>query len=68
MKAKIDGELCAGHGRCYSLAPDIFEPDDEGYNLHRGGLVDVPPEQEDEAELGANACPEAAITLLAGPS
>src|SRR5579885_2746606 len=30
MKVVIDGERCSGHGRCYSLAPEVFEADDEG--------------------------------------
>lgn len=26
----IDRELCQGHGRCYSLAPELFDCDDDG--------------------------------------
>jgi hypothetical protein len=22
----VDGELCAGHGKCYAIAPDLFAP------------------------------------------
>jgi ferredoxin len=64
MKVMIDAELCTGHGRCYSLAPDLFESDDEGYNLRRGSLVDVPEDQEELGRIGANACPEAAISVV----
>lgn len=64
MKVKVDGALCTGHGRCYMLAPDVFEPDDEGYNLQRDTLVDVTEEQEKAARLGARACPEGAITVI----
>ena len=31
MKIHLDNEVCSGHGRCYTLAPDVFDADDEGY-------------------------------------
>ena len=49
MKVKIDGSLCTGQGRCYSLEPELFEPDDEGYNRDRGTIIDVPDEQGEAA-------------------
>ena len=30
MKVRVDDTLCQGHGRCYALAPELFEPDDIG--------------------------------------
>ena len=30
MRVRIEAELCTGHGRCYSLAPDVFGSDDDG--------------------------------------
>jgi ferredoxin len=30
MKIHLDTEKCQGHGRCYSLAPDLFDCDDLG--------------------------------------
>ena len=30
MKVHVDEERCEGHGRCYALAPLVFEPDDIG--------------------------------------
>jgi ferredoxin len=68
VKLRIDAELCTGHGRCYALASELFEPDDEGHGavLHGG---DVPPGQEDAAHRAANNCPERAIsTLLSAPT
>ena len=41
MKLRIDAEACTGHGRCYVLAPEVFEPDDEGHSV---GLVDDIPD------------------------
>jgi ferredoxin len=63
MKVKVDGALCTGHGRCYSLAPDVFDPDDEGYNAERDTMIDVPEEHEEATRIGAHACPEGAITV-----
>jgi ferredoxin len=66
MRIKLDSEKCQGHGRCYSLAPSLFESDDEGYSVLIGGENnerDVPPELEREARLAVDNCPEFAITL-----
>jgi ferredoxin len=63
MKIKIDGDLCAGHGRCYTLAPELLAYDDEGYVNIRGSEMEVPPNLESSARDAANACPESAITL-----
>ena len=30
MKIHLDTEKCQGHGRCYSLAPELFDCDDLG--------------------------------------
>ena len=30
MKVRVDPDLCQGHGRCYAIAPELFEPDDLG--------------------------------------
>jgi ferredoxin len=64
MKVSIDGELCSGHGRCYVLADEVYDLDDDGYNAHRGSVVPVPEGHEDDARLGAENCPEQAIKLL----
>ena len=64
MRIKLDNEKCQGHGRCYALAPDLFDADDEGYAVL---LVegDVPADQEALATLAADNCPEYAITIEA---
>jgi ferredoxin len=68
MRVQIDPALCQGHGRCYDLAPDLFGEDEDGYatltDLTAGGQV--PPGREDEAQLAADNCPEAAVRLLGG--
>lgn len=61
MKVSLDRDRCQGHGRCYVLAPAVFEADDDGY-----GLViraDVADEHHEAARKGAGNCPEDAITI-----
>ena len=62
MRIVFDSEKCQGHGRCYALAPDLFDSDDEGYAVL---LVtgDVPAERQDDARLAADNCPEFAISI-----
>lgn len=64
MRLAVSDRLCTGHGRCYSMAPEVYEADDEGYSAARGGEIDVAPGLEDRARLGMSACPEGAITLV----
>jgi ferredoxin len=66
VKITVDSALCTGHGRCYSLAPDIFEPDDEGYNAQRDSSIDVSPDDEESAVMAVHSCPEGAITMVEG--
>jgi ferredoxin len=62
VKAHIDPARCQGHGRCYTLAPDLFGEDDEGYGTVLGdGLV--PSAQVHTARLARSNCPESAIDL-----
>ena len=62
MKVHVDAERCQGHGRCYALAPDLFEPDDLG-NGSEVGDGSVPPDRQDTARLAAANCPEHAIEI-----
>ncbi|MFJ8812968.1 ferredoxin [Amycolatopsis thermoflava] len=59
----VDGSLCTGHGRCYALAPEVFEPDEEGYSAVRDVAFEVAPEHAAPARHGAVSCPEGAITV-----
>jgi ferredoxin len=62
VKVSVDSGLCVGHGRCYDVAPDLFEDDEEGYAVVRGG-GSVPPGQAEAARLAVRLCPERAVTL-----
>ena len=61
MKVIIDTEACTGHGRCYSLAPEIFTADDEGHSQPIEG--DLPESLREQAMIGVQNCPERAISV-----
>ena len=62
MKISYDRSACQGHNRCYMLAPELVDSDDEGYAIL---LVDgeVPAELEEMERLAADNCPEFAIEV-----
>lgn len=63
MKVSLDAAKCQGHGRCYDLAPQVFDEDEEGYaRLLDDGVV--PPDAERLAVLAVKNCPENALTVL----
>ena len=61
MKVILNSEACTGHGRCYVLAPDVFDADEEGYSVLK--VAEVPPELEAQARAGVANCPERAISV-----
>ena len=61
LKLKLDASMCQGHGRCYSLAPELFEPDDIGHAVLK--VSEPSAEQMAAAGLAERSCPERAITL-----
>ena len=61
MKVVVDNGACTGHGRCYTLAPDVYAADEDGYCAT--SERDVPVELEAVARRGAAGCPERAITV-----
>ena len=65
MKVSIDQDRCEGHGRCYALCPQLFEPDDLGHGRPIGTGV-VPPGQEKSARLAEANCPEHAVIVEDG--
>ena len=62
MKINYNREACQGHNRCYMLAPELFDVDDEGYAIL---LVegDVPEDLQEKAQLTVDNCPEYAIEI-----
>ena len=65
LRIHLDPERCQGHSRCYSLAPDLFDVDDDGFAFVRID-GDVPAHLRAAAELAAANCPERAITIEEG--
>jgi ferredoxin len=61
MRLKLDSEACMGHGRCYSVAPELFDADDAGRSVLLS--PEVPPGQEKQARDAEEGCPENAIAL-----
>jgi len=62
LKITIDADKCQGHGRCFSLAPDLFDADDLGQGVVLGDGT-VPEGREDAARLAQQNCPEYAIEI-----
>ena len=63
IKLTVDAELCTGHGRCYTVAPDLLTYDEEGFVTVRGQTIEIPAGQEAAARDAEMACPESAITI-----
>jgi ferredoxin len=61
VKIVLDSERCTGHGRCYSLAPELFDSDDEGHSIVL--QPEVPEGLESQARLAVENCPENCISL-----
>lgn len=61
MKVRVDADACTGHGRCYDLAPDVFEDDEAGHCVLRASQV--PPALEASARTAVENCPERAIHI-----
>ena len=57
----IDG--CTGHGRCYDVCPEVFEPDEEGYSRLRDVEVEAGTELDAGLSRAVAACPERAISV-----
>jgi len=63
MRITVNPNLCQGHNRCFSLAPELFEVDDFGLAtaVNDG---QVPAGMEEKAQLCIDNCPEFAITAV----
>lgn len=59
MKVKVDPDLCIACGACISLAPEVYDWDDDG---KAQSIVDeVPDDMESEAREALESCPTEAI-------
>ena len=60
-RVRVDAAKCVGHGRCYVLAPEVFEEDDRGHCVVPS--EEIPDDLVDEARRGETNCPESAISV-----
>lgn len=65
MKVRVNSDLCQGHNRCRSLAPELFEVDDYGLASALNDGV-VPAGMEHKAQMCIDNCPEFAIEMVDG--
>jgi ferredoxin len=62
VKLQADNSVCEAHGQCAMVDDELFTLDDDGY-IALGDGVDVAPEKEQAARLGASACPVQALRV-----
>lgn len=62
MKVVINADACTGQGRCFGIAPELFDFDDLGNGVVKGD-GNVTPELVDKARLAEANCPEHAISI-----
>lgn len=63
MRIRIT-ERCSGHGRCFTLASEVYQGDEEGYNAGIGRTIDVRHNLIDAARKGVASCPEQALEII----
>lgn len=61
VRVRTHPGLCNGCSNCHRWAPRVALDDDGYIGFH---LLDVPPELAADARLGAQVCPEGAITII----
>lgn len=61
MRIRIDTDACTGHGRCYTLAPELFDCDERGYGVVVASIV--PEGMEGQAATAKDNCPEHAVVV-----
>ena len=61
MRIIVHREKCHGHARCWALAPEIFDLDDEGFVV--AGTIEVAAGDAMMARRGARSCPERALEI-----
>ncbi len=62
MRVECDFDLCTGHGRCYTLAPSLFDSDERGHCVVL--VEEVPVEEEGNARIAVGNCPEHALQIV----
>lgn len=64
MRIGLDVDACVGHGRCYAVAPEVYDADDRGHCVVRLGTDgNIPEALRAAARTGADNCPEGALVI-----
>lgn len=61
LELSVDRGICAGHGMCYGVAPNLIDCDEQGDPILPDGAL-----AHDDAEIARKAvmaCPERALSL-----
>ena len=61
MRVAVDPDVCAGHGVCCTICPEVFELTDDGYSSVR--VDEVPPDLEGRVADAVQQCPAQAISV-----
>ena len=65
MELIVNKDKCQGHGKCYLVAPSLFEPEDD-WGRPRVLMPQIGEDDHDMVDLAeeaVNNCPERAIRL-----
>lgn len=63
MRVGLVPGVCEGHAQCYVVDADLFPLDEDGFSALEADR-EVPPGEEQEAEIGVAACPVRALRVL----
>jgi ferredoxin len=61
VRVHLDDDACVGHGRCYAIAPEVFDADDQGHCVLRFADEPVPVPLREQARQAVGNCPEHAL-------
>lgn len=65
MKVVVDHDLCEGHAKCQSSAPEVFEVRDD--DLSHVLIDDIPEALRSKVERAIRLCPRQAIGWVEQP-
>lgn len=63
MRVEVEVARCRGHGRCYDLMPDVFEPDPRG-RVVLAMAGELAADMIPYTRVAVANCPEAALRVV----
>ncbi len=61
MRAQVDPDKCQGHARCFLIAPQVFNQDEQGHAYTSD--EDIPSNLHEQVREAERNCPETAISV-----